>query len=165
MKQSIDKETLKQFADNYTSADFNRIKYDWNGKYGNEFHDNNYDFRMQLAESIISNLNNVKLELIKDLYLEIGKSSEATFGVYTNFHLLAQELLQRGGADCLLVYIRGAAHTMDTALSSGRITLSKEFAQKLLDYFDWKKKTTENAEEQKLLNDYIRQRLEYHANK
>jgi hypothetical protein len=161
----MDVQELKKFADNYSAVDFDKIKLDWNGKYGGEFHDNNLDFRMQISEYVISNLDDTKLELIKDLYLEIGKSSEGTFGVYLNFHLLAQELLQRGGAEYLLDYIRGASHTMDTALASGQITLSKEDAKKLLDYFDWKKETAANAEELKLLNDFICRRLEYHANK
>lgn len=83
---------FQSFADNYTSADFDRIKMVWNGKYGNEFDDKNYDFRTQLCEFLIPQLDTAKLELIRDLYLETGKSSEMTFGVYLNFHLFAQQL-------------------------------------------------------------------------
>lgn len=156
---------FQTFADNYNSADFARIKMVWNGKYGNEFADEHYDFRTQLCEFLIPQLDTVKLELIRDLYCETGKSSEMTFGVYINFHLFAQQLLQRGGTEYLLDYIKGAAHTMDTAMSSGRISLTKERESELLKYFDSKKATTTDKEELGLLNDLIRKRLEYNANK
>ena len=156
---------FQTFADNYTSADFDRIKMVWNGKYGNEFADEHYDFRTQLCEFLIPKLDTVKLELIRDLYCETGKSSEMTFGVYINFHLFAQQLLQRGGTEYLLDYIKGASHTMDTVMSSGRISLTKERASELLKYFDSKKATTTDKEELGLLNDLIRKRLEYNANK
>lgn len=152
---------FQTFADNYTSADFDRIKMVWNGKYGNEFDDKNYNFRTQLCEFLIPQLDTVKLELIRDLYCETGKSSEMTFGVYLNFHLFAQQLLQRGGTQYLLDYIKGASHTMDTGISSGRINLTKERAKELLDFFDNKRANTTDKEELRLLNDYIRHRLEY----
>ena len=156
---------FQAFADNYTSADFDRIKMVWNGKYGNEFVDEHYDFRTQLCEFLIPQLDTVKLELIRDLYCETGKSSETIFGVYNSFHLFAQQLLQRGGTEYLLDYIKGASHTMDTAMSSGRISLTKERASELLKYFDNKKATTTDKEELRLLNDLIRKRLEHNANK
>jgi hypothetical protein len=156
---------FQTFADNYTSADFDKIKMVWNGKYGNEFADKHYNFRTQLCEFLIPQLDTVKLELIRDLYLETGKSSEMTFGVYNSFHLFAQQLLERGGTEYLLDYIKGASHTMDTAMSSGRISLTRGRASELLKYFDDLKANTTDKEELRLLNDLIRKRLEYNANK
>lgn len=109
----MDAQTFQNFADNYTYADFEKIKFVWNGEYGDQFQDNNYDFLIQLCEFLIPQLDRARLELIRDLYLETDKSFEATFGVYVNFHLLAQQLLQRGGTDHLIDYIKGASHTMD----------------------------------------------------
>lgn len=71
------------------------------------------------------------------------------------------QLLQRGGTEYLLDYIKGASHTMDTGISSGRINLTKERANELLDFFDTKRANTTDKEELHLLNDYIRQRLEH----
>lgn len=156
---------FQTFADNYTSADFDRIEMVWNGKYGNEFADEHYDFRTQLCEFLIPQLDTVKLELIRDLYCETGKSSEMTFGVYNSFHLFAQQLLHRGGTEYLLDYIKGASHTMDTAMSSGRISLTKERTSELLKYFDNKKATTTDKAELRLLSDLIRKRLERNATK
>jgi len=156
---------LQTYIDNYTSTDFDRIKLVWNGKYGQDFVDDNYDFRMQVCEYVVPQIDKTKIELIRDLYCEAGKTSPMTFGVYINFHLFADELLKRGGTDYLLDYIRGASHSMDTGMSSGRLTISKEQAKTLLNYFDQLKSTTQDKEVQILLNDFIRHRLEYNANK
>ena len=59
----------------------------------------------------------------------------------------------------------GAAHTMDTALTSGKINLSKERAKELLAYFDDKMKNPDNPEEAKLYCDYFRRRFEWQANR
>lgn len=141
---------LQRFIDNYTSADFERIKLSWNGKYGQDFEDDNYDFRVQVCEFVVPQIDNVKLDLIRDLYCETGKTSPMTFGVYVKFHLFADELLKRGGTDYLLDYIRGASYSMDTLMSSGRLTISKEQAKKLLDHFYELKSTTQDKEEKRL---------------
>lgn len=156
---------LQTYIDNYTTADFDRIKLVWNGKYGQDFVDDNYDFRMQVCEFVVPQIDKVKIELIRDLYCETGKTSPMTFGVYNSFHLFADELLKRGGKKYLLDYIRGASHSMDTGMSSGRLTISKQTAKELLDYFDELKSKSTDPEEQKLLNDFIRHRLEYNANR
>ena len=156
---------LQNFIDNYSSADFDKIKLKWNGEYGQNFEDENYDFRLRVCEFIIPQIDKVNIKLIRDLYCETGKTSPMTFGVYLNFHLFADELLKRGGTEYLLDYIRGASHSMDTGMSSGVLTISKEQAKELLDHFDKLKATTQDKEEQRLLNDFIRHRLEHNANK
>ena len=156
---------LQHFIDNYTEVDFDRIRVIWNGKYGQEFEEENYEFRLKVCEFIIPQIEKVNILLIRDLYCETAKTSPMTFGIYLNFHFFANELLVRGGNEYLLDYIRGASHSMDTALSSGRLTISKEQARKLLTHFDYLKATSQDKEEQRLLNDYIRHRLEYNANK
>lgn len=156
---------LQTYIDNYTSVNFNRIKLVWNGKYGQDFVDDNYDFRMQVCEMVVPQIAKVNIELVRDLYCETGRTSPMTFSVYVKFHLFADELLKRGGTKYLLDYIRGASHSMDTGISSGSVTISKQQAKVLLDYFDELKLKSTDPEEQKLLNDFIRQRLEYNANR
>lgn len=149
---------LQHFIDNYTQDDFDRIRVMWNGKYGQEF-------RQEVCEFVIPQIEKVNILLIRDLYCETAKTSPMTFGIYLNFHFFANELLVRGGNEYLLDYIRGASHSMDTALSSGRLTISKEQAKKLLTHFDYLKATSQDKDEQRLLSDYIRYRFEYNANK
>lgn len=156
---------LQTYIDNYTLADFDRIKLVWNEKYGHDFEDENYDFRMQVCELVVSQIGKVNIDLIRDLYLETAKTSPLTFSVYNKFHLFADELLKRGGIKYLLDYIRGASQSMDTGISSALLTISQEQAKRLLDYFDKLKATTQDIEVQRLLKDFIRQRLEYNATK
>ncbi|TCC88495.1 hypothetical protein EZ428_17790 [Pedobacter frigiditerrae] len=158
-------EELQVFIDNYSTVDFDRIKLIWNGKYGQDFIDDNYDFRIQVCEFVVPQIEKVKLGLIRDLYCETGKTSPMTFGVYLKFHLFADELLKRGGTDYLLDYIRGASHSMDTGMRSGILTISTQTAKELLAYFDQLKSKSTDPEELSLLNDFIRHRLEYNANK
>jgi hypothetical protein len=155
---------LQSFADNYAAEDFERISFQWNGGYGNEFSDTNSDFRIQLCEFLIPHIQHAKLELLRDLYQELGKTSEYTFGCYNKFHLIGQELLERGGIPYLTAYLEGSAHTMDTALMSGRIVLSKERAKELFAYFESKAKSPENDQEAKFYGDYFRKRFERMAN-
>ncbi|HEY1200324.1 MAG TPA: hypothetical protein VGE79_05055 [Niastella sp.] len=157
-------EKFQSFADNYTHEDFDRISFRWEGGYGDELKDKNIDFRMQLCEWLLPQIHQVRLELLKDLYLEIGKASEYTLGCYIRFHLLGQELLERGGTTYLKAYLQGAANTMDTALVSSKIQLSKDRAIELLEYFDYKMKNPADQEDAKLYNDYFRPRFERLAN-
>lgn len=151
---------LKNYIDHYTIENFNQIELVWNGQYGKNFVDENYDFRIQICEFIIPQINTVNIDLIRDLYLEVGKTSPITFSVYKNFHLFAYELLERGGKDYLLDYIRGASYSMDTLLSSGNINISPKRAKELLEYFDILKIKSVNSE---LLNDDIRNRLVFYC--
>lgn len=101
---------LQVFADNYNHSDFDKIRYDWNGKYGQEFQDNNYAFRMKLCQFLIPKIDKVNIELVRDLYAETTKTSEATFSIYTDIYIYAQELLRRDWKKYLMDYMQGG-HT------------------------------------------------------
>ncbi len=154
----------QSFADNYTSDDIDRIKFDWNGEHGDNFLDNNYDFRTKLCDYLISQLNSVKLELIRDLYLENANSAKETFGVYNKFHLLGDELLKRGGTTYLMDYLKGSMKTMDTYLASGRLTISKRQSKELVDYIDSKLTEQLSEQDRNLLENVGKRRFEYLAN-
>lgn len=156
---------LQTFVNNYTKNEFDRIALKWNGKFGEDFIDDNYDFRMKVCEFVVNQIEQVSIELVRDLYCETGKTSPMTFSVYNKFHLFADELLKRGGKEYMLDYFRGASHSMDTGIRSGMLTISKQQAKELLSYFDDYKSKTNDPEEIKLLNDFFRHRLEYNANK
>lgn len=155
---------FQTFADNYSSKDFDKIKYNWNGKYGQEFHDNNYDFRMKLCQFLIPQIEKVNIELVRDLYAETTKSSKATFSIYTNIHIYAQELLRRDWKKYLMDYMQGGTYGMDSYIGIGRIEISKEIAQKILDYMTEKLKTPIEEKEKKLMNGFL-QRFQWLANK
>lgn len=150
-----------EFAKDYTENQYDQIKFEWNGKHGVEFVDDNYEFRMQLCEAIKDDLSIAPDHLIIDLYQELAKSAKETFGVYTSFHLFANELLVRGGVKYFDVYCEGASKSMDTALSSGRIELNKELQREILTHI--KARIREGNAPHGY--DYMEQRFEYLVNK
>ena len=141
------KNEIQTFAKNYSDKDFDRIKFDWNGKHGDEFEDKNYDFRMQLCETIKDDLSYSTEKLILDLYLELSKCAKETFGVYNSYHLFANELLERTGTKYFDQYIEGGSKSMDTGISSGRLNLSKERVFEILNHIKSKIANSENENE------------------
>lgn len=124
---------LQAFADAYTPSDFEKIRYDWNGKYGEAFHDSNYDSRMMLCQFLIPQIDKVNIELVRDLFAETIKTSEATFSIYMNIHIYAQELLRRDWKKYLMDYLQGGTYGMDSYLSLARIEIGQDTAQQILD--------------------------------
>ncbi|MBP6235787.1 MAG: hypothetical protein KA536_06585 [Saprospiraceae bacterium] len=125
---------LQTFADNYTSADFDKIMFDWNGQHGDNFLDNNYEFRMQLCEFLVPQLDITKLILIRDLFIELSKWAKEAWCVYNKYHLLAQQLLTRGGTSFIIDYLTGASQCFDTGLASGRVILTKDQKQNIFNF-------------------------------
>jgi hypothetical protein len=155
---------FQTFADNYTSAEFDKIKYDWNGEYGQKFHDNNYDFRMKLCQFLVFQIDKVKIELVRDLYTEITKSSEATFSIYMNIHILGQELLRRDWKKYLIDYMQGGTYGMDSYLGISRIEISKEIAQQINRYITEQLKISTDDNVKKLMTGF-KERFQWLATK
>jgi len=147
---SMNEQGLQLFADNYSSSDFLKIRYDWNGKCGNEFRDSNYDFRMMLCQYLLPQIEKVNVQLIRDLFIETSKSSEATFGAYINIHVYAQELLDRDWRKYLRDFMQGGSYGMDSYLSIGRIKIKKDTALEILNYVKETIETTTDEMERKL---------------
>ena len=146
---------LQNFADNYSSLDFQKIRYDWNGKYGNEFRDNNYERRMRLCQFLIPQIDKVRIELIRDLYAETTKASEGTFGIYTNIHIYAQELLRRDWQKYLMDYMHGGTYGMDSFISIGRINIDKETSQLIAEHITNVLRETTDDNERRLMNGFL----------
>lgn len=123
-----------EFAKKYSAEQFDVIEFTWNGKHGENFIDKNYEFRIDLCQTIKDDLSIAPDELIIDLYIELSKSAKETFSVYNSFHIFANELLKRGGVKYLDYYMEGAEKSMDTLLSSARLNLDKSAIQEILDH-------------------------------
>ncbi|UOX33946.1 hypothetical protein LXD69_00170 [Flavobacterium sediminilitoris] len=158
------KNEIQTFAKNYSEKDFDRIKFDWNGKYGDDFEDKNYDFRMQLCEIIKEDFSYSSEKLILDLYLELSKCAKETFGVYNSFHLFANELLERTGIKYFDEYIEGASKSMDTGLSSGHLDLSNKRINEILSHIKSKMANSKNESEIGKY-DYMLKRFEWLSEK
>jgi hypothetical protein len=147
----MDTSVLQLFADNYSSKDFDKIKFDWNGERGDKFFDNNSKFRMELWGFLIPQLDTVKIELIRDLYSEISKYAKEAWGLPMKYPLFAQQLLNRGGTDYIMDYLFGAMQCFDTVLASGAISLTKEKKQNILNFIMEEMKSEKSEERIRLL--------------
>lgn len=130
----MEKIDLNKFVNKYSSTEFDKIKFDWNNKHGDELVDKNLQFRKKLIEYIIPNINSVSLELIRDLYIELSKFSKEAWGTPKFYNILGQELLLRDFKMYLLDYIDGATKSMDTYISSGQIKIPANLAEEITEY-------------------------------
>ncbi|WP_367390617.1 hypothetical protein [Lewinella sp. LCG006] len=140
---------IQKFIKEYSDLDFNKIKFDWNGKHGDDLKDPNMDFRMKVCEYVIKDFSIVPDSLILDLYQELSKSSKETWGVYRSYHLFAQEILNRGKTKYLLNYLQGASQSFDTSLASGRIELTNDEKKEILDFVEKQMADITNTENRK----------------
>lgn len=140
---------IEKFIKEYSISDFDKIKFDWNGKHGDELKDPNMDFRMEVCEYLIKDFSLASDNLILDLYQEMSKSSKETWGVYRSYHLFAQEILNRGKTKYLLNYLQGASQSFDTSLASGRIELTNDEKKEILDFVDKQISNGTNSENRK----------------
>lgn len=130
----MDKNSLELFIKNYSSKDFDKIKFDWNGKHADQFKDNNLAFRIELVDFIAAKISETNIELVKDLYIELSKFAKEAWGAPKHFNILGQELIIRDYKKYLMDYLEGASQSMDTYLDSGRIKISKKLAQEITEY-------------------------------
>lgn len=142
---------FQKFADNYSKDDFERIRFDWNGKHADEFHDNNYEFRMGLCEFLADKLDRTKIDLICDLFRELAKCSKEIWGVYYRFHLFGQQILKRGTPEKLIDYLFGAVQSFDTVLASGQLDLTADQKKKIADYIKTRLQTEKDGKNIDLL--------------
>lgn len=151
--------SFQEFIDNYTQEDSEWLALEWNEKFGAKFKDENYLFRIQIAELVCEQIHTVNIDLIRELFITMGKTTQLNFVVFNKFNLFAQELLERGGKDYLFDYVCAAHVSFDTFLSTADITLSNERREEILAHFDYLKATESDAQVQKLLSDHLRNRF------
>ncbi len=140
---------IENFIKEYSNSDFDKIKFDWNGKHGDDLEDPNMDFRMQVCELLKSDFSIASDILVLDLYQELSRSSKETWSVYNCYHLFAQEILNRGKTKYLLQYLKGASESFDTSLASGRIQLTDNEKKEILDYVNSEIKANPESEDNK----------------
>lgn len=121
----------KDFARNYSPEDEQHIGFAWNGKHADGFVDSNMLFRTEVCSYFLENKEDLSLPLIAALFKAETLFAKEAWGVNRVVSSLAQELLERGGADYLDVYMAGARCGMDAFIESGNITLSRHRCREL----------------------------------
>lgn len=89
----------------------------------------------------------------------MGKEAQLSYVVFQQYHLLAQELLERGGQEYLFSYICAAHISFDTFLSTANIQLSTERSTEMLQYFDYLKEKQKDSPTENMFNEKIRERF------
>jgi hypothetical protein len=144
-------EVIRTFIQNYSKSDFNRIIFAWNGKHRDQLEDPNMDLRIQVCEFLVHDFSAASDELILDLYQELSKSSKETWSVYRNYHLFAQETLNRGKTKYLMKFLEGASQSFDTTLASGRIDISLADKEEIIQFVERKLANDPGERDRRLL--------------
>ncbi len=128
------KKGLINFIKEYSRSDIDSIKCD-----AFEEEDNNYDFRMSICEIVKNDFSICSDELIIDLFISLSNSAKKIFGVYNEYHLFANEVLNRGHIKYLEIYLEGVTKSFDTIIASGEIDLDVEKTTQIIEYLKGKK--------------------------
>ncbi len=76
--------------------------------------------------------------MIIDLFLSLSNSAKKTFGIYKDYQLFANEVLNRGHIKYFEVYFEGASKSFDTLIASGIIDLDREKITEIIEYLEEK---------------------------
>jgi len=109
---------VAKFVTNYSGADEDRIRFDWNGKHAEEFVDRNMDFRESVREAVLENVSSAPLVLVRDLFRAETQFSREAWGIVDGVWELAECLLRRGGTAYLDDYLEGKHQSFDASLGS-----------------------------------------------
>jgi hypothetical protein len=121
------------FALNYTGDQREAIRFVWNGKHADEFHDENQSFRWSVAELILSEPESFPIILVRDLLLEDGLWSREAWCAPNHFAGLLSILLQRGGRGYLADFAAAMNTTFDTFGAAHQVVVSPQQAHELLE--------------------------------
>lgn len=122
---------VTSFIAAYTSADEERIRFDWNGGHADEFVDRNMQFREAVREAVLLDTSNTPIELIRDLFRAETRCSREAWGIVDGVGDLAAALLTRGRFDYLDDYLEGKFQSFDASLGSA-FSYDSALAQALL---------------------------------
>jgi hypothetical protein len=109
---------IAAFIANYTAADEPRIRFDWNGKHGDDCVDRNMDFRDEVREAVVQDIAAAPLALIRDLFRAETQFSREAWCIAEDVGVLAESLLRRGGVDYLDDFLEGKFQSFDASLGS-----------------------------------------------
>lgn len=137
MTSPLTEEELQTFIRRYTEDDASAFAYDWNGGYGAEAQDANYQFRLVLCDYSCRHLNDCPDAILAALYTALSKGAEHGVGFnYQHYQIIAQELLERDGIKYFDLYMRESMRCMDTGIVSSQLTLSENTIRDILDYIN-----------------------------
>jgi len=124
---------VENFISTYGSSSESRISFAWNGKRGDDFHDDNYALRKQVLDAVIPTLDSVDLLLVRDLFRAETIWSKEAWCIDLRVQKLAAALIKRGRAQYLEDYFVGRWQSMDSAcacsITDVDVTLATELVR------------------------------------
>ncbi len=124
--------TVQELVRSYSAADEGQIAFAWNGRHADELVDANMQFRRAVCTCFEEDKAAFPLPLIAALFKAETLFAKEAWGVNRIVSILAQEMLERGGAAYLDIYLAGARCGMDAFLETGNIALSKARCRELM---------------------------------
>lgn len=119
---------------------------------------------MKLCEYLIPQINTVNIELIRDIYTETTRSSEATFGIQLKINIYVQEMLKRDWRKYLVDYMQGASRSSDALMTTALIEIKKDVAKEILEHITKTVENTTDEDERKLMSGFV-ERFQWLATK
>ena len=114
---------IAHFVRCYTKVEQMKMAFAWNGKYAEQFIDDNSDFRRQVMTYCLANSEVVPTVLWRDIFLAEAEYSREAWGVIAEFSLLAQHLFISGGTAVLDDFVDGYYASFDTYVSCQSLEL------------------------------------------
>lgn len=142
----MNKTQLDKFISEYKGND-EQIVFAWNGQHGENFVDDNYEFRNQIIERVLELNGEVPLVLITDIYRALTSSSKEAWSIHTHINKITEMMLAKGGKSVSRDYLLGAMQSFDAFLSTSAIECPKDIASECLEFVKEKIKVESSEKE------------------
>ncbi len=123
---------IEQFVASYTNDD-TVISFRWNGKHGEEFVDDNADFREAVIEQVIGRPANVPLQLVVDLYRALTEHSVESWGIDPRVEDLGKLMLTAGRSAVARDYVVGSMQSFDANCGTSFAGCPRDVAEECLE--------------------------------
>ncbi|HEY1015133.1 MAG TPA: hypothetical protein VGE07_20680 [Herpetosiphonaceae bacterium] len=122
---------IEQFIAGYEAADFQRIRFAWNGKEAPEGDDLNIAFRKDVLATVLHAPYEAPLELIRDLLIVEAEVSRLVGFIDEAVGDLATVLLKRGRAGGLVSFLHAGTQSVDAYYECLTAEIGPELAAEL----------------------------------
>ena len=126
-----EREEPETFVASFDEARAPLIAFEWNGRHGDEFRDENAEFRRAVLEVVLAEPDRASVDLLRALFEAETRYAKEAWGVHRDIHVLGQALLVAGGEKVVFDFLRGKAQCFDTYLGCARVQLQGDLALRL----------------------------------
>jgi hypothetical protein len=138
---------LLAFVSGYNADSKSLICFNWNGKHSSDFEDYNQPFRRTILNYIFEiDQTDIRVELLRDLFLAEAFWAREAWCVYQNFHVIGEKLIRYGGMPYIDDFLEGAFTSFDTYCSSRMMELFDYDFSHLINELKTRKKKAKDSE-------------------